>query len=159
MYTAPLLSAMSCPGAACRFLGGPSPSLPAPQLEDGAAELFHRELLARGAVCCLPPPAKPFISLLPPLLCSSPPEGWGWASFRDADGLGFFFSSANSVKRLSFERAGVGKELFRLQQKKKKKVFPKSNIYAMRAPWWELHILPWGRACREGSQRPGCLQS
>lgn len=111
--------AMSCPEAVCRFLGGPSPSLPTPQLGDRATELFHREMLARGAVCCLPPPATPFICLLPPLLRSSSappaPEGWGWASFRDADG--FFFHSANSVKLLSFERAGVGKELFRLQQK------------------------------------------
>lgn len=77
------------------FLGGPRPSLPAPQLGDRAAELFHREMLACGAVCCLPPPATTFICLLPLLLCCSSalpaPEGWGWASFKDANGLFLFF--------------------------------------------------------------------
>lgn len=73
------------------FLGGPHPSSPTPQPVDRAAELFHSEMLARGAVCCLPPPEKLFICLLPPPVCSFSGfftlEGWGRVSYRDADGF------------------------------------------------------------------------
>lgn len=47
---------------------GPQPLLTDSQPGDGAAELFHREMLARGAVCCLPTPAMPCVWLLPLLV-------------------------------------------------------------------------------------------
>lgn len=123
--------AMSCPEAVCRFLGGPSPSLPTPQLGDRATELFHREMLARGAVCCLPPPATPFACYLP---CFTLPQ----LPLHRRDGAGpalgmpmAFFFTLQTVLNCSHLKGQVWeRSCFACS----KKVFPKSNIYAMRVP-------------------------
>lgn len=154
---------MSCPEDVCRFLGGPAPPCQRPSSGTGLLSYFTGRCWHVGlfAAC----PLQQCLSFAHYLLCFALPQLTPHRRDGARPALGmpivcffFFFRSANSFKPLSFERAGVGKELFRLQQRKKE-VFPKSNIYAMRVPWWELHILPWGSACRESSQRPGCLES